>query len=129
MTCILTYCTNATGAPLNDDRQYGYIKKTNNHNYNVATGERVGIGGYLSYLCKTNTYYPDDVDTKESAARSVKVYCKDNGEFQYPNPWVPCVSNVQCIDPGITDILERSEVVGNNLTYNSQLEFKCKDKR
>ena len=129
LTCVLKFCTNATKAPLTDSRNYGSALKRTRQKYNFIAGERITIGSYVDYICKDGLRFPADVDYKEKADNSTKVYCKDDGTFNYPNPWSPCISNIQCVDPGETEEVEKSEIVGSNRTYKSQLEYKCKDKR
>ena len=51
----------------------------------------------------------------------------------YPSPWPRCLADVECADPlslpGIPAALVSSWVAGQVATYNSTVEWRCRDRR
>ena len=62
----------------------------------------------------------DDVKYRSEAKKDIRVSCKNDGFFDYPNPWQPCVSSVQCPDPGKNII--------NHLTLTEEMMWCCHTK-
>lgn len=125
--CELAFCVN--GSDFNSSINYKYVKiNDGDSNYNVTAKQRIGLGQYLSYICKDGFYLQNNTDLKTEAERAVKVYCED-GLFHYPDPWPECVDNIQCADPGTSDELIRTDKTLSNFDYESKYEYKCKDLR
>ena len=101
LTCVLTYCINATNEPLINDLNYLNVRKQNGKDYNFEYRSRIPLEKYIDYECKAGHALVDDVKYRSEAKKEVRVLCKNDGYFDYPNPWQPCVSSVECLDPGI----------------------------
>ena len=128
LECKLLYCVNGSAIPTELNYDSVTIGSTNNM-YNVSAQDRVAMGSYLRYNCKSNFYIQNNTVLKTSASTSARVYCED-GFFGYPNPWPECVDDIQCPDPGSTnELIRTNKTQPFNYTYNSQLEYKCKDLR
>ena len=59
----------------------------------------------------------DDVKYRSEAKKDIRVSCKNDGFFDYPKPWQPCVSSVQCPDPG-KNIINHLTLLSNYFYMN-----------
>jgi phage FluMu protein Com len=113
LNCVLTYCTNGTNDPVTNGLNYQTAVKSNKKEYNFTQQERVSLGRYLDYKCKKGNKLNDDVKFITEAPDYTRVSCKSDGEFNYPDPWPPCLDSVECPDPGNT--------LTKNHTFNTRV--------
>ena len=127
LECVLTYCVNGSAIPTLFN--YATVKvNSTSSGYNVVAQDRINLGDFLKYGCNSSFYIQNDTNLISEASSSINVYC-ENGLFKYPEHWPICVDNIQCVDPGSTQELNRTEIFLTNYTYTSKLEYKCKDLR
>ena len=127
--CVLTYCANGTGLPINNVNNFVSVVKEGGGNYDIQNGEVIELGKTLKYNCKDGHRLQNDTDNKGQADDFIRVTCS-NGNFIYPDPWPECVRTIQCKDPGSNVELVRKEKNNfNNHTYEDKLEYSCLDQR
>ncbi len=141
LQCVLTYCTNATTFP-NENNNFDLILNATSSldiNFNTLGKffDRTPLKASIFYPCKnyiltSNTYRLENLtDFQSQADIGINVTCNTSGVYNYPATWPQCSANITCTDPGITEDLLLSEVPGTptSLSYLSQQVFTCADKR
>ena len=93
------------------------------------TNNFVSFGSTVMYKCKTGMFIENMEITPTQ--NNITVECLDTGEYNIPSVWPKCAQSILCPDPGSTNELIRTDKTPQpfNFTYNSQLEYKCKDLR
>ena len=119
LECVPTFCDNATETPSSDGSNYNF----------VWDEELVPVNTFIKYQCQDDMRIENNTEDKESASKYSQVFCGPDAEFVYPDPWPQCSNTINCTDPGMTSEVNRTYISGDNLEYESILEYWCSDIR